>query len=308
MKVYQQIPTTKIDGSTFVAPTAQEKFKALKLTGESEAEVLNFLAERPLHTVTMTGFIRDNGLVSPANRGAFYGVRNDRGQLEGVALIGHATLLETRTERAVSELAEVAQSCASAHMILGERERVEEFWAYYQAGGQEMRLACRESLFELRNPGDVVSQSTDLRLATVAELDLILPLQARMAEDESGINPLELDPEGFRQRCRRRIEQGRTWVSIANGELLFKADIISDTREVIYLEGVWTNEKFRGTGHGINCMSQLATELLQRTTSVTLLVDERNVRAQTFYRKCGFRFITTYDTIFLEQKESLKLN
>lgn len=306
--MYQQIPTAKIDGSTFVPPTAKETFKAVKLTSDSEAEVLNFLAERPLHTVIMTGFIRDNGLVSPANRGTFYGIRNDQGKLEGVALIGHAMLLETRTERAVLALTDVAQSCSSAHMILGERERVEEFWAYYQSGGQEMRLACRESLFELRNLNEVVSKSTDLRLATVAELDLIVPLQARMAEDESGINPLEVDPEGFRQRCRRRIEQGRTWVSTANGELLFKAEIISDTREVIYLEGVWTNEKLRGTGHGVNCMSQLAKELLQRTTAVTLLVDERNVRAQMFYRKCGFRFITTYDTIFLEQEDSLKLN
>ncbi len=306
--MYQQIPTMKFEARAFVPQPVNEALQALSLTNESETEVLSFLSERPLHTVTMTGFIRDNGLVSPANRGAFFGVRNEQGELEGVALIGHATLLETRTERAVSAFAEAAQKCSATHMILGEQERIAEFWSHYEAAGQQMRLACRESLFELRHPIQFEGAALGLRLAKVSELELIVPIQARMAQEDSGINPLERDPEGFRQRCRRRIEQGRTWVLIDAGELLFKADIISDTPEVIYLEGVWTNEKLRGTGNGVYCMSQLAKELLQRTKAISLLVDERNMRAQAFYRKCGFRFLTTYDTIFLEQENNLNLN
>ena len=306
--MYQQIPTTRFEASLFVAPIGNEKCKAVELTNQSEAEVLNFLAQRPLHTVIMTGFICDNGLVSPANRGTFYGVRNRIGELEGVALIGHATLMETRTERAVAAFARTAQSCGSAHMILGEQERVEEFWYNYQTGGQQMRLACREFLFELRHPVQLQSDLAALRLAKVDELELVVPIQAQMAKEESGINPLESDAEGFRKRCLRRIEQDRTWVLVADGELLFKADIISDTEEVTYLEGVWTNEKLRGSGLGVNCMSQLTHTLLQRSKAISLFVDERNVRAQTFYRKCGFRFLTTYDTIFLEQEDEVKLN
>ena len=299
--MYQQSPTTEISARAFVPQATTNKFQAVSLTNESEAEVLNFLAERPVHTVIMTGFVRDNGLVSAANRGSFYCVRNDKGELEGVALIGHATLMETRTERAVCAFAEIAQR-SSAHLILGEQDRVDEFWSHYQAGGQEMRLACREWLFELRYQGELEQKVADLRLATLDELDLIVPIQAKMALEESGINPLERDGEGFRRRCRRRIEQGRSWVVVRDGELLFKVDIISDTEEVTYLEGIWTNEKLRGAGHGITCMSQLAKELLQRTKAITLLVDERNKRAQAFYRKCGFRLLTTYDTIFLEQE------
>lgn len=306
--MYQQIPTTRFEGSAFLPQPANKQFTAVRLTNEAEAEVLSFLAERPIHTVTMTGFIRDNGLVSPANRGTFYGVRNAAGQLEGVALIGHATLMETRTERAVSAFADVAQRCSSAFMILGEQERVEEFWSYYHARGQQMRLACREVLFELRHQIEVEQNVPGLRLATLQELDLIVPVQAKMAEEESGMNPLESDAEGFRKRCQRRIEQGRSWVLVENGELLFKADIIADTQEVIYLEGIWSNEKVRGTGVAANCMSQLANELLQRTKAISLLVDERNMRAQKFYRNCGFRFLSTYDTIFLEQEVELTLN
>lgn len=276
-----------------------------KLREKHEAEVLHFLSARPLHTVAMVGMLRDNGVVSSSNRGTFYGCRNGQGELEGVALIGHATLIETRTERAIRAFAAVAQKCSETHMILGEQERIQDFWSFYEEGGQEMRLARRESLFELRWPVEVQGEALGLRLATPAELDLVIPLQAQMAFDESGINPLQKDPEGFRQRCKRRIVQGRTWVVVEQGALLFKADVISDTSEVIYLEGVWVNEKVRGSGFGTRCMSQLSKELLRQSNAISLLADAKNKRAQAFYRKCGYRFISTYDTIFLRQRKEI---
>lgn len=306
--MYQQNATAKFSAPKFRAQTIGDRCQAMKLSDESKTEVLNFLAERPLHTVAMTGFIRDNGLVSPANRGAFYGVRNDAGLLEGVALIGHATLIETRSQRAVHAFAEVAQNCSATHMILGEQERIAEFWSFYEEGGQEMRLACRESLYEVRWPIEIQERVPGLRLATMDELELIVPVQAQMAHQESGINPLEQDPEGFRRRCSRRIDLGRTWILIEAGSLIFKADVIAETQEVAYLEGVWVNEQGRGTGQGIHCMAQLSHILLQRTKSLSLLVDANNKRAQGFYKKCGFRFLTTYDTIFLAPNDNAFLN
>src|SRR5690349_16576504 len=47
-----------------------------ELDRSDEAEVMEFLSARPLHTVFMMGLIRDNGLLSPRNRGSFYGSRN----------------------------------------------------------------------------------------------------------------------------------------------------------------------------------------------------------------------------------------
>src|ERR1051326_1593437 len=75
------------------------------LTGKDEAETLSFLAERPIHTVCMMGMILENGLVSSSNRGDFYACRDAEGQLEGVALIGHATLIEARSDAALEAFA-----------------------------------------------------------------------------------------------------------------------------------------------------------------------------------------------------------
>jgi hypothetical protein len=120
-----------------------------------------------------------------------------------------------------------------------------------------------------------------------------------MAEFESGINPSEVDPDGFRARCARRIEMGRVWVMEEGGKLIFKADILADTPDVIYLEGVWVSPTERGKGIGRKCLRQLCRDLLTRTKSVCLLVNEESERAHTFYRMCNFKMRGVYDSIFL---------
>ena len=273
-----------------------------ELTEKDRAEVVSFLLERPLHTVCLAGLIRDNGLVSPHNRGTFYGCRNSEGRLEGVALIGHHTLVEARTQRASQEFALIAQCCTNTHLIMGELDKVEEFWNHYADEGRPMRLACRELLFELRRPVGAAGEVEGLRLATAADLDLIVPVQAHLVEMESQLNPLDADPEGFRARCLRRIEMGRTWVIVEDGLLLFKAEVQADTPEVIYLEGVWVDPSVRGTGAGRKYMAELCRLMFARTRTVCLLVNEEHERAHRFYRACGFRLRSVYDTIFLGKR------
>ena len=267
---------------------------------EQTAEVLAFLSVRPIHTVVLSGLIRDNGLVNDLNRGTFYGCRNRHGQLEGVALIGHVTLMETTTASALEAFAEVAQKCLTTHLLMGEKERIEEFWNSYSDGGQQMRRACRELLFELRCPIEVQDEISGLRLGTLEDLDLVMPVQAQMALDESGVDPMVKDPSGFRQRCVRRIAQSRTWVVVEGGKLIFKAEVISDTPEVSYLEGIWVNPIARGEHVGLRCLSKLARNLLSHTLSLCLLVNEENRDAHHFYRKAGCKLRGIYDTIFVE--------
>ncbi len=79
---------------------APDLTKVSELNTENTAEVQAFLSVRPVHTVVMSSFIADNGIVSELNRGKFYGYRNTAGKLEGVALIGHSTLVEARSDEA----------------------------------------------------------------------------------------------------------------------------------------------------------------------------------------------------------------
>src|ERR1044071_3816905 len=165
--------TTSVSGISAI-----NAMPAMFLNDNSRPEVLDFLEERPARTAMLSGLIHDNGLHSDFNRGNFYGCRNEDGQLEGVALIGHATLFEARSERALYSLANRAQNCTGTHMLMGAQNGVQMFWEFYAGRQAEMRKGCREHLFELRRPVQFGEEVPGLRLATAEDLEAILPIHA----------------------------------------------------------------------------------------------------------------------------------
>src|SRR5437016_3300458 len=110
---------------------AARPLSAHQLIDEDKTEVLSFLAARPLHTVVMSGFISDNGLESWLNRGTFYACRNDLGELEGVALIGHAMFVEARSDDAHRVFARLAPDVRSTHQAMGTQQTIQRFCSYY---------------------------------------------------------------------------------------------------------------------------------------------------------------------------------
>jgi predicted GNAT family acetyltransferase len=285
--------------SPYYLPLVEADGGAQPLENSEYAEVLAFLEKRAIYTAYLAGLVRDNGLQNPLNRGSFFGYRNQQGQFEGVALIGHATLLETAGDEAIQAFARTAQRCQSVHLIMCEENRLDKFWGYYATAGQQLRHAHRQLLFELRWPVGS-PQVSNLRLATVDDLDLLAPVHAEMAFDESGIDPRQQDANGYLERYLRRIEKGRTWVLTEGGQLQFKAEVVAETPATSYIEGVWVNPAARRQGYGRRCMSQLARMLLWRTKSICLFVNEENDDAQRFYKQVGYHFRAVYDTIFLK--------
>jgi ribosomal protein S18 acetylase RimI-like enzyme len=270
------------------------------LTSMDEAEVLDFLAARPVHTVFLSGFIRDNGIESDFNRGKFWGCRNGAGHLVGVALIGHYTFVEAHSESALAAFARVAIDSHSTYMILGEQQKLESFWRHFADEQQTPRRLCRELLYELYS-APAQEPLPCLRLANADDLEIVLPVNACMVRAESGVNPLETDPAGFRRRWQRRIDQKRVWIWVEQGRLIFNADVMLDTPDCIYLEGIYVDPAERGKGYGLRGLSQLSRYLMARTKSLCLLVNEENIRARNFFEKAGYNQAACYDTIFLHR-------
>ena len=274
---YAQIQEPKSSNTNW-----RRKFGTLsvdRLVNKDEAEVLEFLAQRPIHTVAMMSLIHDNGIVSPLNRGTFYGCRDLNGRLEGVALVGHATLIETVSDRALAALAQVAQQCANTHMIMGEKERVADFWGHYAAPDASNAYACREWLFELSWPIEAREPVQGLGAP---------PRRGGFSDAGSGTTRLcrkwyqpvtgrsaGLSPSVACDALNKAVPG---W-SIENGKLIFKADVISRTAEVNYLEGIWICEERRANGSGLRLMSDLMRRLLEETKSVCLL-GQRNQQAR----------------------------
>ena len=288
------------------APARPERVGATPLVhplteSHPESEVLDFLSGRPAQAVIMSGLIRDNGFESPFNRGTFHACRDAEGRLEGVALVGHAVYVAADTAPALRAFARIAQGEQRAHMILGEEALVGRFWEHYVPAGQPPRLFSRELLYELRWPVSAREPVGGLRPATLDDLLLVMPVHAAMAYEESGVNPIDVDLHGFRMRCARRIEHGRVWVLAEGGELLFKADVVSETPECIYLEGVYVEPASRQQGLGLRCIAQLGRAMLEQTKCVSALVNEQNFAAQALFNKAGYKLRGRFDTVFLER-------
>jgi ribosomal protein S18 acetylase RimI-like enzyme len=270
------------------------------LTHAHREEVLEFLRDRPVHCAYLSGLIIENGITSFLNRGTFYAYRDALGEIQGVALVGHATIIEALNDEALKVFAETAKACKTAHLIMCEKDRTENFCGHYSNGGQLIRNIRRVLLFELRWPLDVPNEVARLRPASTEDIEMLVPVHARLAHQESGVDPREVDNDGFVERYRRRIQQQRTWVLTENDQLIFKADVVTETRQNTYVEGIWVHPDFRRKGYGRNCMAQLARMLLWRTRSICLLVGDEDGESQAFYKRCGYQLRGAYDTIFLD--------
>jgi GNAT superfamily N-acetyltransferase len=270
------------------------------LTEANRQEALEFLAMRPVHTVVMTSFIRDNGMESADNRGKFYGYRNSRGKLEGIALIGHTTLIESRSADSLTAFAIAAKTSETPiHILMSDGRTTEIFWNDFAGAGQKPRLVCTELLFEISFPFPVQDCKWEIRLAKEDEIEQIAEAHAEVALIESGVNPLEKDREGFLKRTLRRIEKERTFVVFENGKLVFKADIIAETGETAYLEGIYVAPEYRGQGVASSCLSELSRELLNRVQHICLLSNVEFKNAHRSFLKAGYKNTDCCQTIFV---------
>ncbi len=271
------------------------------LCNVQERNALAFLSARPVHTAYLRGLIRDHGISSSCNRGDFYACLNEQGEFEGVALFGHATLIEAKTDRVVECFADFAQRLALPRLVRGERRIVNGFWQRY---GQRAFLQHRinsELLLVQREAVKDIEALPELRVADEADLLLLTDVNASLIREEGGINPLEHDPNGFKKRLAARIQKGRIWILTEGQRVVFKMDVLADTPEAVYIEGVYVAPEMRGRGFGARCLAQLGRRLLKRTSAVCLTVNESNHAARSLYCRLGYETQCEYATIYLSQ-------
>ena len=278
---------------------APDMSRVHELKNENTSEVLTFLSVRPVHTVVMTSFINDNGIESDLNRGVYYGYRGRKGELEGVALIGHSTLVEARSDASLRALAFQARNAATPlHLVMSSGDDATRFWNYMTDGLKTPRLTCTEALFEISFPFAVRRLHHKLEKATMAWLIPVAEAQAEVAFIECGVDPMERDREGFLKRVARRIEQGRVFVVTDGENLVFKADIIAETDNTIYLEGIYVSPEYRGKGIGTDCLAALSLELMTRVENICMLSNVEFKSAHRSFMKAGYRNTDHCTTLF----------
>jgi hypothetical protein len=111
--------------------------------------------------------------------------------------------------------------------------------------------------------------------------------------------PFQRDPEGFRARAIRRIRQGRVWLGVKDEVPIFKADIVGDTPEAIYLEGIQVTPE-RAHERSRQTMSRATFVYAAPPHEIDLPhCQSKESRRVKFYVKAGFDFHSEYQTIYL---------
>lgn len=129
------------------------------------------------------------------------------------------------------------------------------------------------------------------RYATLRDLEQLVPACAAMHKEEVGIDPLERDAAGYRERIRELVERKRSIVRIEQGQIAAKCEFSAVTDDAIQLMGVWTHPRFRRRGLAHSLLREVCGEEFREGKNVTLFVNDFNSPAIALYEGLGFQRI-----------------
>lgn len=256
------------------------------LVEPTEKQIIRFCAEDPIERV----FLED---VARRALGRFIGVA-DGGRLVALCHVGVNAVPSGRGCGAFAR--EVAR--VTPRMLIGETRAVSELWEEVRSRLPRPREdRPGQPVFVIsEDPGPV---ETGLRPAGIRDLELLVPACAAAHEEELGIDPMRRDPEGFRWRTRSQIEEGRSWLWVEDGVILFKAEASAWTPSAVQLQQVWVDPAARRQGFGARGLRGLCHLLLERIPAVCLFVRADNAPAIRLYETVGMEHVLDYRSVLL---------
>jgi uncharacterized protein len=257
----------------------------VKVIEPTREQVLAFCAADPVERV----FLED---AARRGFGRFVAVAGRNGSLTALCHAG-ANVVPSGAD--CGAFAAVAVSLR-AKMLIGEAHAVTDLWEAAR------RRLPRPREDRPHQPVYAITEAppdgqSGLRRATRDDLERLIPACAAAHELELGIDPLARDAEGFRWRTAAQIEDGRSWLWLEDGVVLFKAEASAWTPRAIQVSQVWTDPEARGRGYATRGLRDLCRLLLETTPTVTLFVRSGNEPAIALYERVGMRKVLEYRSV-----------
>lgn len=171
-------------------------------------------------------------------------------------------------------------------------EQVREAW------GEARDVRPRQPMLAIEGPPQIPSHP-GVRAATMRDIDIVFSASVAMFAEELGVSPLV--PDGgaaYRRRVATLINQGRSFVLIESGEVVFKAEVGVVADGVAQIQGVWVAPAHRGQHLSESGMAAVVDLTRQRFAEVvSLYVNDYNHAALASYRRVGFRQVGEFATV-----------
>lgn len=267
--------------------------------GEADRRAVERVLDRdPYGATTVAEVITQRGL--PRWRGdAVYGYGTGR-DLESVCWSGAHVTPVGATPEAVDAFGDLLgrrpRRCSS---IIGHADEVLALWQrVHRAWGPARQVREDQPLLVTDAPAPV-SADPEVRLARPDEIDVVWPAATRMYTEEVGISPTEEDGgRGHHARVANLLRTGRSYVRVAGGRVVFKADLAAVSRHTAQVQGVWVAPGWRHRGIGTAAMAAVVRDTLRRVApTVSLYVNAHNDAARRVYERCGFHQVGTFATV-----------
>lgn len=263
------------------------------------ADVQRVFDEDPVGTCMVAARVGDHGLDPVAIGGELW--TRDRAEnslcFAGANLIpmrGDATDMNVFAEKAMSTPRRCSSLVGRAELVLPMWQRLEPVW------GLAREVRDCQPLLTLTGPPQCAIDPA-VRPVRMDELDVYLVAAVEMFIGEVGVDPRLGDGgRGYRRRVAGLIAAGRAWARFEDGEVVFKAEIGSQTDAVGQIQGVWVHPDWRGRGLGAAGTATLATAVLRSGRTASLYVNDFNVAARATYHRIGFTQLGTYATVLLD--------
>ncbi|ORV10353.1 GNAT family N-acetyltransferase [Mycobacterium celatum] len=141
----------------------------------------------------------------------------------------------------------------------------------------------------------------EVRQVKLTEIDAYLVAAVDMFIGEVGVDPRLGDGgRGYRRRVANLITQGRAWARFEHGQVVFKAEVGSQSPAVGQIQGVWVHPDRRGQGLGTAGTATLAAVIVGTGRIASLYVNSFNTVARAAYTRVGFREVGSFATVLLD--------
>ncbi|RAY12565.1 GNAT family N-acetyltransferase [Actinomadura craniellae] len=262
-------------------------------------EVLSILDSDPVENVFVASRVHAAGL-EPGHLGAqMWGYLRD-GRLTSLCYSGANLIPIAATGEALRAFAERARAqgrrCSS---IVGPLPAVAELWDLLEPyWGPARAIRTAQPVLATSQVARVAADPA-VRRVRMAEFDIVYPACVAMFTEEVGVSPHSGDGGMlYRSRVAELIRAGRSFARIENGRVLFKAEVGAVTPYACQVQGVWVHPDLRGRGLSVPGMAALVAEALRTIApTVTLYVNDYNVRARAAYEHVGFAEVGTFMSV-----------
>lgn len=165
-----------------------------------------------------------------------------------------------------------------------------QLWSQVQ--GVAYRVDVEERVFELRKVASLRYSAGAMRLATLADLDLVT--EWIVAFNQEALGEAASDYAATRQRVQTRITD-QTFFLWEDEEPVALAGITRPTPQGIGVGPVYTPLEKRGCGYATTLVAQVSQQMLDRGRQFcTLFTDLANPTSNSIYQKIGYRPVGDY--------------